>query len=184
MNRLAIAVAALLAVAGSALAGVEIHAALTLPTGETHTVDAWANETGDANAHVDGAPVGAPGAPELPAAPEVPGAPELPSAPEVPGAPEVPSTPELPGAPDVPEIPEAGVPAVPSVPEAPEVPETPSVPEAPEVPTIPDVQNPPSAPTLPPMETPSVPGADSVIALALQAYLIAQDAAEDAGLPL
>lgn len=72
MNHVAIVLASLLAVAGPAAAGVEIHASVTLPTGETHTVDAWANETGEANAHVNGQPVGVPAPPEASGASALP----------------------------------------------------------------------------------------------------------------
>lgn len=143
MNRVAIvAIPTLLALAGTALAGIEIHANLTLPTGETHTFDAWANETGEANASVDSGP--ATTLPEtpvpLPGAPEIPSVPTLP-APQPPALPEIPGTPELPGAPEIPVVP----PEIPTIPEVPSAPEAP----APEIPTLPETPTPPEAPSAP-----------------------------------
>lgn len=154
MNRAVVAIAAMLAIAGSAVAGIEIHAAFTIPTtGESHAVDAWANETGEFNATADdqsvtNAAVGGPVVPELPSAP----APPAPAVPELPATPELPSAPELPATPGVPAVPEPGVPVPPALPE-------PSVPEAPEVPALPEPEA-PSAPETPLLPTVSPPSAD------------------------
>lgn len=174
MNRSILAVAALLAVAGSAFAGAQIAATIALPTGETHTLEADADENGDASATVDGAPVESllPAAPApLPATPELPAAPELPPVPVVPGAPTIPGAPELPtvpGAPSVPELP-ADPSALPAVPEAPAlpsdpldptVPALPVEPGAPETPTVPEL---PAEPTTPAAPEPTTPDVDQIV---------------------
>lgn len=87
MNRTAILAAALLAIAGSASAGATLSATVTLPTEETHILEAHADESGDAGAALDGEPVGAP---QVPSVPELPATPELPSVPDTPVVPVTP----------------------------------------------------------------------------------------------
>ncbi len=61
----------MLALAGPAVAGGELH--LTLQANEeTHTVDTFVGDDGSTVLLVDGQPVEAPAAPELPAQPTLP----------------------------------------------------------------------------------------------------------------
>jgi hypothetical protein len=161
MNRVALTVLALLTIAGTAAAGVNLHADIYLPTGESHSADAYADETGNAGASVDGQPVGAPASPvPLPATPPAPGlpaTPDLPAAPvPTPAAPGVPSIPpalpEAPALPGAPEIPSAPAPGAPEIPSAPGVPSIP--PSTPEVPTLPETPVVPIAPPVVPMPAP------------------------------
>lgn len=71
MQKLLIALFALMTVAGSAVAGLEAHAHVDLD-GEVHTVDAWVNDDGSHLVLVDGQPVEAPAAPEAPELPTLP----------------------------------------------------------------------------------------------------------------
>lgn len=62
----------LLALSGSALAGVDAHAFLGLPDGSTHTADAFVGDDGSTVVLVDGAPLAVPSAPETPELPALP----------------------------------------------------------------------------------------------------------------
>lgn len=77
MKHVVLALVALLATAGPAMAGIESHLAADLD-GEAHTVDLFVGDDGSVTLLVDGAPVSAPA---LPGAPEAPATPELPALP-------------------------------------------------------------------------------------------------------
>ena len=94
----ALLLAALVATAGTAVAGFDLSYTQSVSGTGTdadgvHTVSLVIGDDGSVSLLLDGQPVGAP---ELPALPEVPSTPELPSAPEVPSAPELPPLPALP----------------------------------------------------------------------------------------
>lgn len=77
MKHVVLALVALLATAGPAMAALDAHVFLQAE-GETHTVDLFVGDDGSITLLVDGEPVGAP---ELPGAPEAPATPELPALP-------------------------------------------------------------------------------------------------------
>lgn len=171
-------VTAILAVAGSALAGAHVIASVALPDGTSHSVQAWASENGDAGASLDGAPVQSylPPAPsEPPAVPALPdpGAPALPEPPAAPALPDpgAPALPE-PGAPALPEVPALPEPGAPALPEVPALPEPPAVPE-PGVPAVPDV------PALPEAPAPSVPESPDAAGIADEVVTVVTRAVED-----
>lgn len=65
------AMVAMLALSGPAMAGGTVHVEVNA-NGELHTIDATVGDDGSAVVLVDGQPVQAPGAPELPALPTLP----------------------------------------------------------------------------------------------------------------
>lgn len=80
MKHVVLALVALLATAGPAMAGIESHLTADLD-GERHTVDVFVGDDGSLVVLVDGEPLAAPalpGAPEAPATPELPAIPTLP----------------------------------------------------------------------------------------------------------